>query len=48
MALDPRIVCLWVALILFVVAAVVPAPPTRIAVTPAGLAFLAGALLFGA
>ena len=41
-----QVVCLWVALVLFVLAALVPAPPTRIGLVPAGLAFVVGAFLF--
>ena len=47
MTITPQSVCLWLALIVFVVAAVVPTPPTRVALTPAGLAFLVAGLLFG-
>ena len=46
MTITPQLVCLWLALVVFVIAAVVPAPPTRVALTPAGLAFLVAAMLF--
>jgi hypothetical protein len=48
MPFSAQHICLWMALLLFVLAAVAPTAPTRIALTPAGLAFLAGALLLGA
>ena len=44
---TPRSILLVVAIILFVVAAAVPPPSSRIALTPAGLAFFAAAFLFG-
>jgi len=40
MTITPRLICLLVAAILFVLAAVLPALPTRIGLVPAGLAFL--------
>ena len=43
---TPRSILLAVAIILFVVAAAVPPPSSRIALTPAGLAFLAASFLF--
>jgi hypothetical protein len=46
-AITPRLVLLLVAIVLFVLAAALPTQPTRIGLTPAGLAFLAAALLVG-
>lgn len=46
MAISPRSVLLVVAVILFILAAAVPPPSSRIALTPAGLAFLAAGFLF--
>jgi hypothetical protein len=45
---TPRTVTLVVAIILFILAAAVPPPSTRVHLTPAGLAFLAASFLFGA
>jgi hypothetical protein len=47
MMFTPRILLLVIAIVLFVAAAAIPPPSTRIALTPAGLAFLAAALLVG-
>ena len=46
MVISPRTVLILVAVILFIFAAAVPPPSSRIALTPAGLAFFAAAWLF--
>ena len=46
MAVTPRTVLILVAVVLFIFAAAVPPPSSRIALTPAGLAFVAAAFLF--
>lgn len=45
MALTARNVLLVIAVVLFALAAALPTQPTRIALTPAGLAFLTAALI---
>ena len=46
MTITPRTVLVLVAVIVFIFAAAVPPPSTRIALTPTGLAFLAASFLF--